>query len=66
MRDGVDTRLRPTDDHPGHTLFAVYREMLTQVCRFYYSLPDPRTLRMVEIRFFYDGLRPELQRNTAG
>jgi hypothetical protein len=47
-------------------MFAVYGELLLQVCRDYSSLPDPRTLRMVEIRFFYDGVRGELLRHTAG
>lgn len=48
----------------GFCLFAVYREMLIQVCRDYPGLPDPRTLRMVEIRFFYEGVRGELLRHT--
>lgn len=38
----------------------VYREMLLQICRDYHSLPDPRSLSLAEIRFFYEGLRPEL------
>lgn len=44
----------------------VYREMLWQICRFYTALPDVRTIRMGEIRFFFEGLRPELQRDTRG
>lgn len=39
--------------------------MLVQVCRQYSSLPDPRTLTLTEIRFFYEGLRKSLQRDTA-
>jgi len=35
--------------------------MLRQICRDYSSLPDPRTLTMSEIRFFYEGLRPEFE-----
>lgn len=31
--------------------------MLRQICRDYPGLPDPRTLSLSEIRFFYDGLR---------
>lgn len=38
--------------------------MLRQICRDYAGLPDARTLRAGEIRFFYEGLRPELQRHT--
>ncbi len=34
--------------------------MLKQICRDYATLPDPRSLELYEIRFFYDGLRPEL------
>lgn len=43
----------------------VYTEMLRQVCRDYSGLPDPRTLTLSEIRFFYEGLRPELRKSTA-
>lgn len=46
----------------GHTAQTVYSTMLLQICRDYYSLPDPRTLRSHEIRFFYEGLREELKR----
>lgn len=47
-----------------HTVHAVYGEMLLQICRDYPGLPDPRTLSMSEIRFFYDGLRKELREAT--
>ncbi len=52
--------------HPkrGHTFAAVYQEMLIQVCRDYPGLPDPRTLTASEIRFFYEGLRRELEQHT--
>lgn len=43
----------------------VYREALLQICRDYPGLPDPRTLTLTEIRFFYDGLRPELKKSTG-
>lgn len=43
---------------------ATYREMLLQICRDYPGLPDPRTLTIPEIVFFYEGLRPELQKYT--
>ena len=45
-------------------MVAVYSEMLLQVCRDYPGLPDPRTLTISEIRWFYEGLRAELRRNT--
>ena len=52
--------------HPkrGHKINLVYTEMLFQICRDYPGLPDPRTLRFREIRFFYDGLRAELKQHT--
>lgn len=43
---------------------AVHREMLLQICMDYPGLPDPRTLTLAEIRFFYDGIRGQL-RNTS-
>jgi hypothetical protein len=44
----------------------VYAEMLRQICVDYPALPDPRTLSMVEIRFFYNGSRAALKRHTGG
>lgn len=41
-------------------MVAVYRSMLLQITRDYAGLPDARKLSMADIRFFYDGLRPEL------
>lgn len=70
MRGGVDAKLtaRPAvgdqPTRPGHKLVPVYAEMLTQICRDYRALPDPRTLSMAEIRFFYEALRPELREST--
>lgn len=43
----------------------VYREMLLGICSFYPGLPDPRTLTLSEIRFFYDGMRDSLKEATA-
>lgn len=66
MRHGADERLAP-DRETGrnrHTLPVVYGEMLLQICRDYPGLPDPRTLSLSEIRFFYEGLRPELRKHT--
>lgn len=66
VRYGEDWRLE-RDEETGearHTLFAVYAEMLQQICMDYNSLPDPRTLTMDEIKFFYEGLRPTLKKLT--
>lgn len=38
--------------------------MLLQICRDYSGLPDARTLTMSNIRFFYEGIRPELKKHT--
>lgn len=38
--------------------------MLLQISRDYHGLPDVRTLRWREIRWFYEGLRPELIEHT--
>jgi hypothetical protein len=38
--------------------------MLLQVARDYPGLPDPRTLGIGEIVFFYNGLREELKKHT--
>jgi len=66
VRNGVDVRL-PYDARFGgvcNTATAVYGEMLLQICRDYASLPDPRSLPVSAIVFFYDGLRPELRHAT--
>lgn len=57
-----ETRVRAGT--PGHKLVPVYGEMLLQICRDYPGLPDPRSLTMTEIRFFYEGLRGELRAHT--
>jgi hypothetical protein len=38
--------------------------MLLQISRDFAGLPDPRSLSMGEIRFFYEGVRLELRRHT--
>lgn len=66
VRRGADERL-PPDQQTGrqrHVLPVVYREMMLQICADYHSLPDPLSLTMSQIRFFYDGLRPTLQKHT--
>lgn len=60
VRFGEDTKLEKGQ----HNFTNVYTEMFLQICRDYSSLPDPRTLRMSEIRFYYDGLRSELKEHT--
>lgn len=67
MRHGADARLEK-DRKSGrilHTVPNVYGEMLRQICLDYQMLPDPRTLSMTEIRYFYNGERGQLQKNTA-
>ena len=49
---------------PLHTRRIVYGEMLLQICADYSGLPDPRTLELEEIEFFYDGLRARLIEDT--
>lgn len=56
MRNGADARLSSAS--------ATYKEMMLQVARDYPGLPDLRTLTVSEIVFFYEGLRPELQKHT--
>jgi hypothetical protein len=66
VREGGDSkRDRDRDTKKStHKLIPVYREMLLQICRDYTGLPDPRTLTLVEIAFFYEALREELHRRT--
>lgn len=47
----------------GNYGMVVYKTMFYQICRDYPSLPDPRTLKIHEIIFFYDGLREEIVRH---
>jgi hypothetical protein len=56
VRNGADARLSSAQ--------ATYREMLLQCARDYPGLPDPRTLTIGELVFFYNGLRPELHKHT--
>jgi len=56
VRNGADARAPSAQ--------VAYKEMLLQIARDYPGLPDPRTLTVVEIVFFYDGLRPELRKHT--
>jgi hypothetical protein len=58
VRHGVDEKLT----RGRHRIVAVYSEMLLQVSREYPGLPDPRTMTLAEIRFFYEGLRYSLHK----
>lgn len=62
MRSGGDARIEPDRETSAsqHTLVNVYAELLLDVCRWYPGLPDPRTLTLTEIRFFFEGIRPTL------
>ena len=61
VRRGGDYFIPPYEG--GHSRLAVYREMLLQITRDYNGLPDVRTLKASEIRFFYEGLRAELKKS---
>ena len=60
VREGVDYK------HPerGHVWQVVYGEMFMQICMYYNSLPDPKSLKAHEVKIFYEGLRPTLQKDT--
>lgn len=60
VRHGSDDKIV----NGGHTFPPVYTEMLLQISVDIPSLPDPRTLRAHEIRFFYEGLRAKLKMDT--
>ena len=63
VRGGVDAFLNKEEG--GHGLVRVYGEMLLQILHDYPGgLPNARTLTMTEIRFFYDGIRPDLYEGT--
>lgn len=64
VRHGVDYKLDRIKGVQVHTRENVYTEMVYQICRDYASLPDIRSMTCSEIRFFYDGLRPELKHHT--
>jgi hypothetical protein len=64
VQSGADARL-PKDPETGvnaHTFPVVYRHMLLTVVREYHGAPDLRTLGDADIRFLYDGLRPDLRK----
>jgi len=66
VRNGCDHH-HPPDKESGkerHTFIAVHSEMLAQICADYSSLPDPRTLSAIEIRWFYENMRKSLHEAT--
>lgn len=62
VRAGADVVV--SEAKGGHRWWGVHLEMLLTCCRWYHTLPDPRSLTAGEIRVYYDGLRPELRRAT--
>ena len=58
VRKGASEKLKE------HYAANVYAEMLVQICMEYASLPDARTLRASEIRFWYEGCRHTLIEGT--
>lgn len=62
MRRGEEYWI-PEDDG-GHTMIAVYREMLLHIVAEYPALPDPRELTLDEIEFFFEAMRPSLMEAT--
>jgi hypothetical protein len=47
-----------------HNRINVYAEMLICICLRYPGIPDPRTLTLDEIDFFYEGIRGQLESDT--
>jgi hypothetical protein len=65
VRRGQEVILAPgRDGIPRHTRANVVTEMFLQICMSYPGLPDPRTLDLDEIEFFYDGIRAQLIEDT--
>ena len=62
VRGGVDSQ--QPEREGGHRLPWVYAEMLYDCVVNLPGLPDPRTLTMSEIRWFYERLRPSLREMT--
>ena len=60
VRGGIDHK------HPRnqHTMLNVVGEMFLQVIRDYAGINDFRTLTVQEIKYLYEGLRPELKEIT--
>ncbi len=50
--------------HEDHTFLPVYGEIILTVVREYPGLPDFRTMKLSELRYFYNGIRSELRERT--
>ena len=65
VRSGEDTRLpKDKDGNDQHTFNNVYTEMFLQISRDYPGLPDGRTLKAHEIKFYFEGVRAENKQHT--
>ena len=65
VRNGANVSLGyDRDGNALHTRANVVTEMFLTICRYYPGLPDPRTLDLDEIEFFYDGIRYQLIEDT--
>ena len=65
VKDGFDHDLGyDRDGNPIHTRWNVFRAMHLQICMHYRSLPDPRTLDLDEIEYYYEGIRAQLKEDT--
>lgn len=65
MRSGEDHHLGfDIDGNPRHTRLNVYPAMYAQICMSYQVLPDPRSLSLDEIEFYYDNIRAQLKIDT--
>ena len=62
VRNGGDTHVN-ADGEPIARV-GLMREMIVQICAHYTALPDVRTMADGEIRFFYEGIRAALKRET--
>lgn len=62
VRGGVDAKQPKREGD--HRLPWVYSEMLFDLVANLPGLPDPRSLKMSEIRWFYERLRPSLREMT--
>jgi hypothetical protein len=47
-----------------HTFLRVAGTMFRAICRIYRVLPEPFSLTLDQVAYFYDGIRPELKELT--
>ena len=65
VRSGFDAKMGyDIEGNSLHTRYNVYREMFLNICGMYSCLPDPRSLSLDEVAFFYEGIREQLKENT--